>query len=230
MSAAIRTIEQNRHFPILAYVPVNPFHFRAIAALGAKGLAGVIVHPIRDWQREFWNLVHRATPDPLTCEFYSVLEARLGTLPGELSRALEDLISRPARYQRGADLAHQAGIPIKRVYRVFAASGLGTPKRLVIATKLLRACARLNDGESVPAVIRAEFGHTELSHITTQTRSVFGCSLGDVARHDSHELVRRLLEWLYKPSYRRISFNRLSQSVRLDTARGCRSASRISTL
>ena len=230
-AAAIRIVEQYQPFPILAYVPVSPHHLKAVAALGMKGLSGVIVHPIRDFRRDFWRPIERATPDSLTLELFRALEAASRIMPVEVFRAIEDLISHPDRYQRGADLAYQAGIPVKTLYRTFVEAGLGTPKRILVATKLLRALACCEQCEGRRGEDITEFGNKGTSWCAAQSLEIFGCSLSYLARHaDRQELMMQLLEWIHRPSRGLRGARRLNRSARPDTAPASRPASRRSTL
>jgi AraC-like DNA-binding protein len=201
---AIQILRSHPYFPILAYVPVNPWQLKAVAALANNGLPQVLLHPARDSDREFWKPLERLSADWLAREFLGSIEASLGQLPFALYQAIEDLFSRPDRYQTGPDIAAQAGVSIKSLYRSFEAVHLGTPKKLVTAAKLVRAYCLLRQME-YPASVSRRIGCSDVEVLSSHTKRIFGCTPAELAADPkSDEVVRQLLEWYYKPMFIRI--------------------------
>ena len=81
----------------------------------------------------------------LTHDVIEALRDRLSQLPRQLAVAVENLFEEPHRYTSALDLGMEAGVAIVSVYRNVDAAQLGSPKRLLIAAKVLRGFGYLRD-------------------------------------------------------------------------------------
>src|SRR5438128_50923 len=105
------------------------------------GLQHVVLHRCEDSSTRFSALISRVRGDPLSRRMLAELGPQIAQLPLELASAVEDMFKRPSRFETALDLGVAAGIPSVRLYRSFDVAGLGSPKKLLIAAKLLRASA-----------------------------------------------------------------------------------------
>jgi AraC-like DNA-binding protein len=192
-----RLLQQYPSLPVVAYVSVAPAQMRAILDLSRTGLEHVILHRFEDSSARFTTLINRVRGDPLSRRLLTHLAGYISQLPLELAAAIEEMFKRPDRFETALDLAVAAGIPSVRLYRSFDVAGLGSPKKLVIAAKLLRAAAYLrNPGYSVRDVA-AKVGFKYSRKFTHHCVAVFGMNPGRVrkrlAEEDSLALVRKWL-------------------------------------
>ena len=153
---ASRTVEFERvraaypSLPIIAYVPLTATAFRAVSQLSKLGLDQVILYSHDDSAERMIATIDRVRANPLTERFVAVLKPRLARLPIAISKVVVEMFAEPHRYPNAQDIATSAGVTVVRLYRAFQAADLASPKKVVVAAKLLRAYAHLSDpGQSV---------------------------------------------------------------------------------
>jgi AraC-like DNA-binding protein len=153
---ASRTVEFERvraaypSLPIIAYVPLTATAFRAVSQLSKLGLDQVILYSHDDSAERMIATIDRVRANPLTERFVAVLKPRLTRLPIAISKVVVEMFAEPHRYPNAQDIATSAGVTVVRLYRAFQAADLASPKKVVVAAKLLRAYAHLSDpGQSV---------------------------------------------------------------------------------
>ena len=140
--------------PLIAYVTLNAPAFNAVAQLGRMGMEDVVLHHFDDAPERFRERVEQVEGNALTHSVIDAISDRLKQLPRKLSVAVENLFDQPHRYMSALDLGMEAGIAIVSVYRNLETAQLGSPKRLVIAAKVLRGFSYLRDpGYSVEVSI-----------------------------------------------------------------------------
>ncbi|MGK2962129.1 MAG: hypothetical protein ACSLFK_08280 [Gemmatimonadaceae bacterium] len=141
--------------PIIAYVPLTPSAFRAVAHLSRIGLEHVILYSQDDSAERMIAMFDRVRVNPLTERFIHELQPRLDRLPVAVSLVVKQMFSEPYRYPNAQDLAVCANMSVVRLYRAFHAAGFAAPKKMVVAARLLRAYACLRDpGQSVGGVAK----------------------------------------------------------------------------
>ena len=183
--------------PLIAYVALGAPAFNAIAQLARLGLEDVVLHRFDDSPERFRERVEQAEGNPLSNRVIDSLSHSLGKLPRQLAVTVQNMFDQPHRYGSALDLAMEAGIPIVRLYRNLDVAGLGSPKRLLIAAKVLRGFAYLRDpGYSVLDVsIKLAYKSTRI--FSQHSESVFGLTPARVrARISDEEAVKQVLAWL----------------------------------
>jgi methylphosphotriester-DNA--protein-cysteine methyltransferase len=107
------------------------------------------------------------------------------------------MLEYPHRYRNAQDVAKHAGISTLQLYRSFSIAGLGSPRLLLRASKLLKAIAFLGDrGYSVPELAR-KIGYRNSRTFVQHTAEVFGMTPGRMRSHlGPDEAVEKLLAWL----------------------------------
>lgn len=185
--------------PIIAYVPLTPSAFRAVAQLSKVGLEHVILYSHDDSAERMIATIDKVRSSPLTDRFVEILRPQLGRLPVAISKVVEDLFAEPHRYPNAQDIATGANVTIVRLYRAFQMADFAAPKKMVIAAKLLRAFAHLRDpGQSVGGV------STKLSYrnpriFAEHTNEVFGVNPSRMRTHLTEDhVVKTLLAWIAK--------------------------------
>lgn len=192
-----RLLQQYPTLPLVAYVGVAAPQMRAILDLSKSGLQHVVLHRFEDSSSRFSALINRVRGDPLSKRLLADLAPQVSQLPLELAAAVEEMFKRPSRFETALDLGVAAGIPSVRLYRSFDVAGLGSPKKLLIASKLLRAAAYLrNPGYSV-ADVAAKVGYKYSRKFTHHCVTVFGMNPARVRKRLSEEdSIVLILKWL----------------------------------
>jgi AraC-like DNA-binding protein len=182
--------------PVIAYVPLTPVAFRAIAELSKVGLSKSVLYAHEDSADAFRAMLDVARGGTLTAHLLSGLKSQIDRLPLTLGKSVVNLFEEPHRYQSAHDIAVSAKMPTSRLYRSFQVAGLASPKSILVAARLLRGFTYLSDpGRSVRGVSR-KLGYTKPRIFTDQTFEVFGVNPSQlVSRFTSDTVVRTLLEW-----------------------------------
>lgn len=182
--------------PVLAYVPLTPAAFRAVADLSKVGLEETILYSHEDAAEHLRPVLDRVCASPLTGRMLQGLQPKLSLLPLTLAKSVEEMFEEPHRYASAHDLAVTAKLPTSRLYRSFQSVDLASPKKVLIAAKLLRGYGYLADpGHSVQGVAR-KLGYRKPRIFTDQAMDVFGFRPSRLRAHVSDEVaLSRLLEW-----------------------------------
>lgn len=192
-----RLLQQFPSLPVVAYVGMAAPDMRAILDLSRAGLHHVVLHKFEDSSASFPALINRVRGDPLSRRMLAELAPLLGQLPLELASAVGEMFERPNRFETALDIGVVAGIPSVRLYRSFALAGLGSPKKLLVAAKLLRASAYLhNPGYSV-ANVAVKVGYKYSRKFTHHCVTVFGMNPARVRKRLSEEdCIVLIRKWL----------------------------------
>ncbi len=192
-----RLLQQYPSLPVVAYVGVAAPQMRAILDLSKSGLQHVVLHRFEDSSTRFSSLINRVRGDPLSRRMLAQLAPHIAQLPLELAAAVEDMFKRPSRFETALDLGVAAGIPSVRLYRCFDLAGLGSPKKLLIAAKLLRASAYLRNPGYAVSNVATKVGYKYSRKFTHHCVMVFGMNPARVRKllseDDSMGLIQKWL-------------------------------------
>lgn len=183
--------------PFVAYVVLNQASFSAVAQLSRHGLENVVLHRLEDAPERFRATLEKATTNPLALQALSALRPQINRLPVRLAQAVDEMFTSPHRYVRASDLALTAQMSSVRLYRNFGVAELGSPKKLLIAAKLLRGYGYLKDpGYSIAEVSR-KLGYRNPRIFGEHCKDVFGLRPTRVRTHlDPDAVIERLVAWL----------------------------------
>lgn len=183
--------------PLIAYVTLHAPQFSAVAQLGRLGLKEVVLHHFDDEPEGFKERVERLEGSALTHELMAALRSRLAQIPRQLSVTIENLFEQPHRYGSAFDIAMEAGIAIVSVYRNIDAARLGSPKRLLIAAKVLRGFGYLRDPGYSVLDVSIKLGYKTARIFSQHWVSIFGETPARVrTRLTDEAAVAAVLEWL----------------------------------
>jgi AraC-like DNA-binding protein len=200
---ASRTVEFERmrsaypSLPVVAYVPLTPSAFRAVAQLSRFGLEHVILYSHDDSAERMITTIDKVRANPLTEQFVERLRSRLIRLPLSVSKVVIDMFAEPHRYPNAQDIATSANVSIVRLYRAFQSAGLAAPKKMVVAAKLLRAYSHLGDpGQSVTgASLKLAYRNPRI--FAEHMSEVFGVNPSRFrSRFNENQVMDRLLDWV----------------------------------
>jgi len=183
--------------PLIAYVTLHAPQFAAVAQLGRLGLKEVVLHRFDDAPEGFKERVERAEGNALTHDVIDALRDRLSQLPRQLSLTVENLFEQPHRYTSALDLSMEAGIAVISVYRNVDGARLGSPKRLLIAAKVLRGFAYLRDPGYSVLDVSVKLGYKTARIFSQHWVSIFGETPARVrTRLTDKAAVDSVLKWL----------------------------------
>jgi AraC-like DNA-binding protein len=196
VDAVARLIKRYPSLPLVAYVTLHAPTFKAIAQLGKLGLEDVVLHRFDDAPERFRERVEQVQGNSLTRRAVEELRGSLQQLPRPLLVAIENMFEQPHRYNQAFDLA-AAGMPIVAVYRNLDAAGLGSPKRLVVAAKVLRAFGYLNEPGYSVLDVSIKLGYKTTRIFCRHWVAVFGATPARVRnRLTDDEALALVLEWI----------------------------------
>jgi AraC-like DNA-binding protein len=186
--------------PLIAYVTLNAPAFNAVAQLGRLGLEDVVLNRFDDAPERFRDRVEQVEGNALVHTVIEAISDRLGQLPRQLSVTVENLFDQPHRYASALDLAMEAGIAVVSVYRNLDTAQLGSPKRLVIAAKVLRGFGYLRDPGYSVLDVSVKLGYKTARIFSQHWVSVFGVTPARVrTRLTDDAAVESVLRWLGTP-------------------------------
>jgi AraC-like DNA-binding protein len=183
--------------PIVAYVFLTKDSFGAIAQLSRAGLKNVVLQKFEDSPTKFRETVERARGNPLKRRLLDGLRPQLSQLPRKLVATVDEMLESPHRYKSAQDVAQRAEMSPLKLYRNFSIAGLGSPRRLLRAAKLLKAVGYLQDsGYSVRDIAR-KVGYRSSRIFAEHTLDVFGLTPSRVRTHLApEEAVDKLITWI----------------------------------
>jgi AraC-like DNA-binding protein len=186
--------------PLIAYVTLNAPAFNAVAQLGRMGLEDVVLHHFDDSPERFRERVEQVEGNALTHSVIEAISDRLKQLPRQLSVTVENLFDQPHRYTSALDLGMEAGIAIVSVYRNLDTAQLGSPKRLLIAAKVLRGFGYLRDPGYSVLDVSIKLGYKTARIFSQHWVSVFGVTPARVrTRLTDDAAIESVLQWLKAP-------------------------------
>jgi transcriptional regulator GlxA family with amidase domain len=132
--------------------------------------------------------------------FLSELEASVGRLPAALLEATLDLFERPCRYDCASDLALQARVARRSLYRDFDALLVGSPRKLMVVARIIHAYSYLRQQAPTVREVAARVGYENVETLVQHCRDIFGCVPSDLrAEPAEDEVLMQLFEWYCKP-------------------------------
>jgi AraC-like DNA-binding protein len=196
VDAVARILARYPSLPIVAYVSLSPASFGAIAQLSRRGLEHVVLHQFDDSKIRFQQRIKRVQSSPLVHQLLAALAPKLRQMPLPLARTVRDVLERPHRFGSALDVATSAGIPATSLYRSFESAGLGSPKRLLIAAKVLRGLSYLRDpGYSVRDVAK-KLGYRQSRIFTAHMVEIFGFTPSRIRpRITEEDALEIILRW-----------------------------------
>jgi AraC-like DNA-binding protein len=182
--------------PLIGYVTLHAPAFKAIAQLGRLGLEDVVLHRFDDAPERFLERVEQVQGNSLTHQVIEELHESLRQLPRQLYAKIENMFDQPHRYSSALDLAGD-GVAIVGIYRNLDAAGLGSPKRLLIAAKVLRGFGYLRDPGYSVLDVSIKLGYKTARIFSHHWVSVFGVTPARVRRRLTDEAaVEHVLRWI----------------------------------
>jgi len=200
VAEAVGALRKHSGISLLAYVTPTPQNLRAVFQLSNSGLRHVFVYQDLKSEVSLSKAVDSIAGQGVAFDLLATVETKLAVLPSRVIEAVTDLFARPSRYETGADLAREAGIPVKQLYRDLSKAGLRPPKQLVACAKTIHGYAYLRFSKYPERLVRKKLGYSDAKCFSRQIASVVGCRPRELSQAlSSEEVLLRLIEWMYKP-------------------------------
>jgi AraC-like DNA-binding protein len=197
VGAVASLLKRYPSLPLIAYVTLHAPQFNAVAQLGRLGLKEVVLHRFDDAPEGFRERVERVEGNALTHDVIEALRDRLTQLPRQLAVTVENLFEQPHRYASALDIAMEAGVAIVSVYRNLDTAQLGSPKRLLVAAKVLRGFGYLRDPGYSVLDVSIKLGYKTARIFSQHWVSVFGLTPARVrTRLTDDAAIESVLRWL----------------------------------
>jgi hypothetical protein len=147
-----------RQFPYVTFWLFStrcPEDIRAAMQLFRAGVRDFFLEGTNELGTSIRARLSDSSPERLACEFLDDIRPVLIRLPNRLRQTIEDLFRHPERFGAASDLCNSALTPMSSLYRACTRGGLASPKKLLIAAKVLRGFAQLeNPRASIRTVAR----------------------------------------------------------------------------
>jgi AraC-like DNA-binding protein len=193
---------------LVAYVIPSPANLKAVFRMSRLGLSHVFVHNDLRTEAQMLSTIESLAGHHLAVDLLAAVETKLKTLPLAVHQAVIDLFEHPKRYDTGQDLARQAGVTTKQLYRDFTKAGLRPPKQLVLLAKTIHAYGYLHFGNLPSRLAQKKVGYRSADRFSRHTYSIVGCQPADLrGAINTDELLLRLIEWMFKPYHVREALN-----------------------
>lgn len=200
IDAAADLLRKYPMLPIVAYVALDPASFRGMIELSQRGLFRIVLQGFEDSPERFGAMLNKARANPFATQLLSRLRPNVTGLSVRLAHTVEELFQMPHRFGRAYDLAAGAGISLAHLYREFGAARLVSPRKLIVAAKLVQGVGYLWDSDLSVTEAARKLGYTRPRIFGQHSLEVLGVTPSHIRTHLSPEMAdRRLRAWLAVP-------------------------------
>jgi hypothetical protein len=186
--------------PVFAYVRPSFENLKAVFTLSQSGLVDVFLANEDRKAHLIERALEVASHNGLSNSILGLVEARLINVSLPLRLVLMSLFDRPQLYGSTAEIAKKAGTPVRQVYREVARAGLGTPKKLLTASRVVHAYASINGSQINAARVSHDLRLLDPRHLREMIDCVFSCSLEGLRKSAPEDVLLCVVEWLYRPA------------------------------
>jgi AraC-like DNA-binding protein len=182
--------------PLLAYVSSRRDAVRLIVELHAAGVPNIFLHGDDVAPHELIQAIANALEVHDRGFLPGDMKPNLETLPNSFRSAINEVFARPNRFDAASDIALLAGASRVQLYRLFSRARLPSPKRLLIAARLLRAYQELRYSRTTAIATAKTVGYTGMKVFASHTALVFRCTPGGLRRIPEEQVSASLSAWL----------------------------------
>ncbi len=173
VEAVSRLLKRYPSLPLIAYVTLHAPSFKACSQLSKVGLEDVVLHRFDDAPDLFRDRIELVRGNPLIQRLMEELDEGMRQLPRLLFAAVENMFEQPHRCSSGLDLRRE-GVALSSLYRTLDAAGLGSPKRLFVAAKVLKGFGYLRDPGYSVVDVATKLGYKAARIFSYHWVAVFG--------------------------------------------------------
>ncbi len=186
--------------PVILYLALSPGSLRAVVELARHGVSQVVLHRFDDDATRFRTLLGQQHDIAIVDAALAALLGPLSALTVPLARAVRRLFERPQRFWTAQDLALEAAMPRRTMYRELGAAGFSSPRRLVLGARLLRAYGYLREPGYFVADVVTKLGYGSARVLVRHTRELVGATPSMLRDGVTEaEFVARLIAGILSP-------------------------------
>ena len=180
----LREIERLRQwFPSLSliiYTALTPETGELLLAIGRVGIRRVIFVRFDDSPSSLLGALQGEVEHTIFRKVARSLGELLEVLPGRLRAALESTLMSPVEAPTVSLMAERAQIGRRTCERIFAHSGLPSPRRVLVIARLLYAHRLLLDPGLTVKDVATKLGYSRPRTMQAHLREVFGLTAGQM--------------------------------------------------
>lgn len=185
--------ERHPSIPIVVYTVLSPPSMRATLDLVRAGVQEVVLHRVEDEPRRFRTLLEGLQGYVLGDLLLQQISEPLARLPAATAHVVERLLRNPEEFRAVPDLATEAGVTLRMLYRQFDRAGLAAPGLVHDSSRLLRAFGYLLDPRCFLEDAAARLGYSEPRVLNRHFQAATGRTGGAVRDSMSPEAFVALL-------------------------------------
>ncbi|HEX2601733.1 MAG TPA: helix-turn-helix domain-containing protein [Gemmatimonadaceae bacterium] len=188
--------------PCVGFVTLDARNVHSVLNFSNPGLTTCFVYPLeRNESERLRHFVETLHARKLWTRFLAMLEPSVGRLPASLLAAILNMFERPSRYYCASDLALQAHVDRRSLYRNFDAVHVGSPRKLLVVARIIHAYAYLRQQALTVHQVAAKVGYERVETLVEHCEEILGCVPSHLrAEVAEDEVLKHLLEWYSKPS------------------------------
>lgn len=184
--------------PVVLYMVLAPPALQAVVSLGRFHLDQVVLYRYDDEPRRFRELLERQPGNTVGEAVLARLGPALARMDQRLAEAVDRLFRQPQHFTTVHDLARDAGLMMRAVYRQCERAGLASPRMLVMGARLTRAFVFMRDPGYTIEDITVKMGYSAPRMFTRHMKVATGWLPSEVRSSVSpSQLVQRLVDALY---------------------------------
>lgn len=173
---AASVVQKYSSLPFIAYVHVDGESIRAVARLARIGLSDVILAEDGDAAHRVEQNIQLCAPSFFSHAVLRELEPRLAGMPAGIARTVRSLFVCPERFSSAGDIADEAAVTTTYLYRCFKSAGLSSPKKFLMAARVLHGCGYLVDRQFSVEHVAIKCGYPSARAFARHVRGVLGQS------------------------------------------------------
>ena len=184
--------------PVVLYMTLAPSALQAVVSLARFHLDQVVLYRFDDEPRRFRELLERQPGNTVGETVLLRLAPALALVDARLAEAVDRLFRQPQHYSTVHDLAKDAGLMMRAVYRQCERAGLATPRMLVVGARISRAYVFMRDPGYTIEDVTIKMGYSAPRMFARHLKVVTGWRPSEVRSNITPaQLVKRLVDALY---------------------------------
>lgn len=197
----VREIERLRQlFPsltLLVYTALSPQTAELLLALGGVGIRRAIFARFDDSPSSLRQALIGESEHTLFRKVARSLAGLLDSLPTSVSTAVESMLAAPMEPPTVSEMAQRAQLPRRTCERLFAKSGLPSPRTVLTIARLLYAHRLLLDPGFTVENVATKLGYGRARTMQAHLREVFGMTAGEMRLSLSPDDALRIVRLRY---------------------------------
>ncbi|MGH7751803.1 MAG: helix-turn-helix domain-containing protein, partial [Gemmatimonadales bacterium] len=187
--------------PLIVYTSLTTEAAAILLRLGRQGINQAVFARYDDHPERLRQMLGEEHARTVSQCLLAQLADALAPLPAELRWALEAAFSEPDQVQTVAQFANRARLDRRTCERWFSRLGLGSPRIVLAAARILYAHRLVQDPGSTVEDVAMKLGYYRVRTLQEHARHFLGCTAGEMRLTLSpEEAVERVVRCLTVPA------------------------------